>query len=405
VNPRYRVSCRAAVHPVLLVALSVLSLLGAAGPAHAGSRVSNPLRLGGRPFSCPDPDVFRVGGTEPYVAACTSDYGEGNPGRAGNAAFAMYVSRDLLHWRFRSFVFSPGHPPTQAEASTGDPRSGRFWSPEVHRIAGRWVVYFAAQRRLPVKTGHSLPFVLFVAWSDRLFGGRWRSRLLHYAGQFNAVTNNDQEAPGGVIDPSVARDPRTGGLDIAYTRQSDQIYVGQLSRDGLTMQPHIHLAFGTQYAWECDRPDTSVGGCCCVEGPVLSEDPQHGVLDLLFNAASTWTGTYKVGVAFSVDPMRTWTVYPHPILQSGGGLFGPGIGAQPVLGPDRNAYVFFHVQLHPAYNSQARYMALGKLHYVPGRTVLVPGPPPSPGAAPPPPRAVPVPEVDQGVVKRSEPWP
>ena len=168
--------------------------------------------------------------------------------------------------------------------------------------------------------------------------------------------------------------------------------MGRLSSDGLTMQPQIHRAFGIQYAWECDRLTPSLSGCCCVEGPVLSEDPQRGVLDLLFNAASTWTGTYKVGVAFSLDPLRSWVVYPQPILQSSRALYGPGIGAQPVLGPDRNTYVFFHVQLHPAYNSQARYLALGKLHYVPGRQILLP--------VPGPPREVLVPEIDWPPARR-----
>ena len=388
---------------LVLVALAVVALVGGSGgPGQAQARIPNPLQLGGQPLSCPDPDVFRNPGAGEYVAACTSDYGERNPGGAPNAAFPLYVSHDLRHWRFQSFVFPPGHLPSGVDPSTGQRTGGRFWSPEIHRIAGRWVVYFSAQLARPEPAGRKPPFDLFVAWTDRLFGGSWQTRRLHYGGQFNGVPNNDQEgAGGGVIDPSVARDPHTGALDIAYTWQSHLIYVGRLSPDGLTMQPRIHRAFGTQYGWECDRLKSSLSDCCCMEGPVLSADPQRGVLDLFFNSASTWTGTYKVGVAFSADALRSWVVYPHPILQTGHGLFGPGIGAQPVVGPDRNTYLFFHVQLHPAFNSQARYLALGRVHYSPRRTQLVPPPAPLTGRTPPaPPRAVQVPQVDSGVVER-----
>ena len=113
-----------------------------------------------------------------------------------------------------------------------------------------------------------------------------------------------------MIDPSVARDPSTGTLYIAYAKQTNQIYVGQLSADGLRMGDHIHLAFAPKYPWQCDPGPLGPHAGCVVEGPVLYADPQHGVMDLFFNSASTWRGSYKVGVAISADPMNNGTSIP-----------------------------------------------------------------------------------------------
>jgi arabinan endo-1,5-alpha-L-arabinosidase len=406
---------------LLSLLLALTSLVLGLSPVLSGSRASgaqttayhNPLISGsaGAPLSCPDPDVFRVPWENEYVAACTSDYGQANPGGAVQAAaLPMYVSHDLEHWSFQSFIFPPGHQPWLAEVGTGRASGGRYWSPEIHRIGGRWIVYFGARivpdrfRRVYHQTVEQGTFGLFVAWTDRLSSGRWHSSLLHYAGQFNAVPGNPQEVDGGVIDPSVARDPRTGQLYIAYAKQNNQIIIGKLNADGLTMETQLHVAFGPRYSWQCDPGPLGVGTGCCVEGPVLYADPQHQVLDMFFNSASTWRGTYKVGVAVTTDPMHHWTMYPQPILQSGNGLFGPGIGAQPVTAPDGATYMFFHVQLHPSHDAQARYLALGRLHYVAGDALPIPFPGAtptiSPQTAPYALDEIPVPQVENGVVPR-----
>ncbi len=391
---------------VVLLIAAALPITPALAQPSGGIRVQNPLQLASQPLSCPDADIFRVTWLNEWVAACTSDHGQHNPGGMVNAAFPMYVSRDLQHWQFRSFVFPPGKHPGLAVAPTSGYMDGRYWSPEVHRIAGQWVVYFAARidpaglersRHQSIEAG---TFGIFVAWGSRLFAGTWHTRLLHYTGQLNSVSSNPQEREGGVIDPTVARDPTTGTLYIAYAKQTNQIFVGQLSPDGLHMSEHIHLAFGPKYPWQCDPGPLGPHAGCVVEGPVLYPDSQHGVMDLFFNSASTWRGSYKVGVAISADPMKHWIIYPKPILQSGNGLFGPGIGSQPVVSPDGNTDVFFHVQLHPSHDSQSRYLAVGHLHYDNGAYVSLPttadpSQPPTPSV-----HLVPVPQVNVGMVER-----
>jgi hypothetical protein len=349
--------------------------------------VRNPLQYEGRPFSCPDPDVFNW--ARLYVASCTSDYGQDNPLPSGGmgplgAAFPIYVSRDLEHWRFRSFVFPPGRHPEQALASFGSWPGGRYWSPEIHHLGSYYEVYFSAVLNLGTIAWinrnyrqHLLPGTcgLFVAWSKRLFGGSWQSRLLHFPGQFNHVpgnaaddvatdygraqaASNSLELSGGVIDPTVAQDPRTGTLIMAWAKQPNFIFIGQLAADGLRMDHQVHLALAAGLPWECD-PDAR-GRHCVDEGPVLWWDRQNQQMDMFFNAGSTWKGTYKVGVAVSTD-LRRWYKYPRPILKSGNGLFGPGIGAQPFTGPGGQLDLAFHVQLRPSHESQARFLAVAQL--------------------------------------------
>lgn len=368
-------------HGLRFAAALVAVVLGlAAGPARTGAAFSpprvlaNPLAYGGRLFSCPDPDVFKLPGQERWVASCTSDYGQLNPrpgrsdyGRSG-AAFPIYetVGSSLKHWVFRSFIFPPGRHPPGALPPLGAAPGGRYWADEIHRIGRNWVAYFAAQMvptaADPVPRG---TFALYVAWTRNLFGGSWQSRLLHYSGQFNAVPGNAMEFSGGVIDPSVARNPQTGALDIVWAKQANLIFEGQLTPDGLSLEPHVSLAVTANLPWECNPNPT--GQHCVVEGPVLYADPVHrGLMDLFFNASGTWDDTYKTGIAVSADPQHLkWSVYPSPIDQSalGYGLQGPGIGAQPFVSPDGSLLMAVHLMTHATHASQERYLGFVNVSY------------------------------------------
>jgi hypothetical protein len=357
---------------------SLLLLVASAGADRASAAtLTNPLTLNGRPFSCPDPDVFRLPHAREWVAACTSDYGQDNPAGLREAALPLYSSHDLKHWRFRSFIFPPGRHPSLAEAPIGHWPGGRYWAPEIHYIDGRWVAYFGAALDPPifrVAYHHSVEpgtFGLFVAWTSSLFGGRWQSRLLHYPGQYNAVRGNGHELSGGVIDPSEAQDPRTGQRYLVWAKQSNQIWIGELSEDGLHLLPKpVRFIISPHYAWQC----APSGRSCVVEGPVLYWDSRQQVFELFYNADSTWQDSYKIGVAISTAPLlaRSWVPDPRPILQSSDRLHGPGIGAQPFVGPDGQLFLACHVQLHPSHASQARYLAILALSYDPQQTLKVP---------------------------------
>lgn len=357
---------------------STQALAEAAGHSSPQS-IEQPLRYGDQLFSCPDPDVFQMPGQERWVAACTSDYGQmnpiyGQPGYAHSAAaLPIYetTGKSFAHWQFKNFVFPPGRYPWAALPPQGNAPGGRYWAPEIHKIGKNWVAYFGAEIN-PQEFHKAFPgqqqggdFGMFVAWTRDLFGGNWHSRLLHYRGQFNNVPGNDQEHGGGVFDPSVARNPQTGQLDIVWAKQASQIFEGQLTPNGLAMRTSVHLVMAADKPWMC-HPDAARRHCV-LEGPVLASDPAHpGVMDLFANADGTWDDTYKTAVAVSLDPLHMkWTMVPQPIDvgNTGYGLQGPGIGAQPFRSPDGSWLMAVHLMTRATHSSQDRYLGFVHVNY------------------------------------------
>jgi GH43 family beta-xylosidase len=301
--------------------IAVLAVLVQSPPAHAALRYSNPLNdpKTGRALSCPDPHVIdlKKRGFR-YIMVCTTDL-------AANG-IAIKRSRDLVHWYPAGYVFPRKRQPWWAR--------GRFWAPEIYRIHGRWLVYFAGsvnsgKARLPLKTG---TMVLGVATSPALHGP-WRTRILHYGGQLGG------ERPGGTIDPSVARNPLTGRLYLFWARQSTQIWSGRLSPDGLRLLKGVRLVIKPSKSWEC-HPN------CVIEAP----EPffRDGSLNLLYSGSSTWDASYALGLALGTDPLSgTFAKLDQPVLRTGSRFIGPGHSSQPVTGPDGRTYVLYHALTAP----------------------------------------------------------
>ena len=297
------------------------------------STYTNPLRdAQGNPLTCPDPSVSdSPSGGYRYFLVCTSDYDA--------SSFPIRKSNDLVHWENVGYVFPEGKQPAWA---TPMGQGGRYWAPEIYRIGGKWVVYFATKRKTDGQ------FVIGVATADTL-RGEWTSKILHYSGQFNSV-NADHELHGGVIDPSVL-EGADGKLYLYYAKQSNQIWVGTLSDDGLTLQSDVHFLFGVTEPWE----ET------CVEGP----EPYmaNGKYYLLYSGASTWTGTYAVGVAEADTPYGPFTKKgPPPILHSGRGFIATGHSSHPTRGPDGNLYLLYHSLRQPSHVSNDRKLMLDRFY-------------------------------------------
>jgi arabinan endo-1,5-alpha-L-arabinosidase len=307
----------------ILLSLAIVTTAGA---------TTNPVRLYGAPMSCPDPDVFNYG--HQYVAACTSDFGQHNPEprehRMGPvpAAFPIYVSSDLQHWRFVNYIFPPGHSVRGAPAPTGQWPGGEYWAPEIHKIGARWVAYFGARL-----STNGPQMALFVAWTHHLFGGHWSSKLLY--------------RHHGVIDPSVAR--IGGRLFIVYCQQPSQIWGSELSADGLEMLPYERQIAHPTLAWEDGQKGSGVE-----DGPVLWRHDRRTFI--LYNAASTWNDSYKVGLLEQTTGGSWWKA-PQPLVRSGSRLVSVGIGAQPFRTP-KGLEVAVHVQFNPArHRMEGRYLS------------------------------------------------
>ena len=340
---------------VLIPPLAVLICLAGAAVASASLSYRNPLRnvRTGKALTCPDPHVIDVRrGAFRYFMVCTTDH-------AANA-IVIHKSRDLVHWYPAGYVFPKGRQPWWARHSTGR-HGGRFWAPEIYRIGPKWVVYFAAsvdrsKVRLPVKQGS---MVLGVASSPTL-GGPWRTRILHYRGQFNR-SNSAQELFGGTIDPSVVRSPLDGRLYLFWAVQANQIWAGRLSPDGMALDPHIGPVLKPSKPWECHPT-------CSIEAP----EPffRGRTLNLLYSAASTWDGSYVVGLVLGRN--GSYKKLDQPVLRGRGRFIATGHCSQPVTGPDGQTYILYHALTSPdpEHVSNHRLLMLGRVSGDGGRLVV-----------------------------------
>jgi len=266
-------------------------------------------------------------------------------------------------------VFPHGRQPYWARHSNGSHHGGLFWAPSIYRIEHRWTLYFAAQYN---RASHALgsahvrtrAMVLGVATS-RALAGPWRTKIIHYTGQFNADNpRRAREVHGGDIDPAVVRDPRSGQRYIFWAQQRRWIWEGALSRDGLRISPHIRPALGVTKAWECNHG-------CTIEGPLPLY--KNGKIYLLYSAASTWNASYKVGVAATtkaLDAARPFVKRSRPILRTANGFLGPGGTSGPVIGPGGQSLILYHAlirrQKRNGHNSAARMLMIGRLNWVGG---------------------------------------
>jgi beta-xylosidase len=352
----------------VLVALAMFVLAPATAASAWTLSYHNPLRnpKTGGPLSCPDPSVtYAPTPVISYVLVCTSGF--------DSDAFPIYTSPDLVHWRADGFVFPHGHQPGWAIHSTGGPAGGRYWAPEIDRIDGRWVVYYAAEYnaaklvlRIPGH-GRMAPGRMMIGYATATsLAGPWRTGVLHYAGQFNNLSS-EAEPLVPAIDPSIVEDPSTDQLYMFWSDQPNQIWAGELSPSGTTMEPQVREVLHVSEPFECDPRDHS----CTIEAP----EPFYvgGNFYLLYSGASTWDSSYAVGVASAPAPFGPFVKLGHPILRQGGGFYSTGHTSEPVLGPDGNAYILYHARTSPGVHrpSDTRYLMLARFGWANGWPTVV----------------------------------
>jgi GH43 family beta-xylosidase len=339
-----------------LASLGASAARAAITPPLVHNPLTNPKT--GKPLSCPDPTVIR----EPHrqysmYMVCTSDFErDGLP---------IWGSNNGVRWTKLGSVFPHGGGPSWAIPA--GKQHGRYWAPDLHWFGGHWVLYFAAQLTSTAQpTLNPAPegnWAIGVATTSDLRGGHWTTALLHYSGQFDALPSEkgNRELAGGVIDPNEFENPVTGDRYLVWAKQSNEIFLGQLSADGLTLAPGVQRILVPSTPWEC----ANLRGTCTIEGPVGYW--HDNVAYILYSASSTWSGSYAVGVAASTAPLSVpFTKDPDPILTSSGDLLGPGGTSEPVTAPDGSPIIYFHSLTDgpdKQHVSEQRYLTVGRFHY------------------------------------------
>ena len=307
---------------VLLCLLAVAGCGGSSKPA----RFTNPVFRG----DFPDPYVLRVGDT--YWAYATN---------SGGRNIQSLRSRDLVHW-------SGLHDAMPALAAWTTP--GKVWAPEVARVGGRYVMFYATYgtREGVQCVGRAVA---------RAPGGPFRD-----TGTDAFVCQPDE---GGSIDPDVFRDA-DGSLYLLWKNDGNccgkatYLYSQRLSPDASRLVGRrVRLLTADQWLWEGPL----------VEAPTLWHE--HGRYTLFFSASVYNSPDYAVGYATCAGPLGPCKSSPrNPILKSACRAAGPGHQAI-VQAPDGSDWIVYHAWKAGAIDrAPGRQLWLDRLEWKDGAPVV-----------------------------------
>jgi GH43 family beta-xylosidase len=264
----------------------------AVGPGGGGATLTNPLWDGA------DPCVVKHAGV---YYACGAEAG---------GCIAVYRSNSPVYRGERSVVWTP--------PARGWNRA-QVWAPELHRVRGRWYIYYAASdgRNATHRMG-----VLAAVSDDPQ--GRYVDGGQLYTGDDVARGSDNRWAIDGTVFEL------RGQLYFVWSGWEDErdvqhLYVARMS-DPLTISSNrLQICPNNCHPWE------KVGERHHERG--LHEGPQilrrFGRILLIYSCSGSWQPTYKLGLlhmAEDDDPMRpgAWTKFPTPVFSSTADVFGVG---------------------------------------------------------------------------------
>ncbi|WP_294358180.1 glycoside hydrolase family 43 protein [uncultured Sphingomonas sp.] len=248
----------------------------------------NPLLPSG-----PDPSIVRVGGTYYYMATLRN-------------RLAIRATTDMA-----KLADAPEHIVWTPPAS--GPNAQSIWAPELHRIDGKWFIYYTAAASGHDDDDHRGIFVLENASRDPL-QGTWIDR-----GRVNTRLS-------GIDGTTFA----TGGKRyFAYSP-----YVGPDSVLAIARMTNPWTLAGEETV--IARPDQTwerQGGRQILEGPAFLKGPK-GDLFLSYSGSACWSDDYAIGLLHAApgsDPLNaaSWHKQPTPVVAKNpaGGVFAPGHNA------------------------------------------------------------------------------
>ena len=201
-----------------------------------------------------------------------------------------------------------------------------LWAPELHHLDGVWYIYFAAC--VPGDPIHHM-YVLQNSSADP-FRGEWTMQ---------AVAGMDDRfaIDGTVLTTQQGRFFIWSGWE-GYENVRQDLYLAPM-RSPTEVEPVKILLSQPEYNWE------KVGD------PLVNEGPQvlvrENTVNLLYSASGSWTDAYCLGLLTAQadsdlsDP-TSWTKHDAPILESAGGVFGPGHNGFAQSPDGSTDYIIYH---------------------------------------------------------------
>lgn len=268
--------------------LAAAALLIAAAPLLAAPRAPllvNPLLPSG-----PDPWIVQEGGVFFYMATL----GDRLAIRRTHDLAKLADAEERVVWR----------------PSPGRANGRSIWAPELHRIDGRWYIYYTAAHSDHDDDAHRGVFVLENAAADPL-KGKWIDR-----GRVNTRM-------AGIDGTTFAIGRDRYFVYSPYAGPDSVLAIARMANPWTLAGAETIIARPDQ-AWERQ------GGRQILEGPEFLQGPR-GDLFLSYSGSACWSDGYAIGLLHArsgSDPLRaaSWTKLPRPVFATtpAGRVFAPG---------------------------------------------------------------------------------
>jgi GH43 family beta-xylosidase len=269
-----------------LVFLLFMSGICRATSADTTGMFKNPLLASG-----PDPWVVRHNGMYYYMHTT----GHNLVMRKTKNMSALAQSTETVIWR----------PPAKG------PNARDIWAPELHRLNGKWYVYYTAGSSDSIHPQHT--FVLENTAEDPTTGS-WTDK-----GQIADPAHPEHFAIDGTLFEHKGNNyfiwSGHNGKDAVQ-----RLYIARMKDPWTLASSKVEIA-APQYPWEQNGIN---------EGPEILRNTK-GEVFLVFSACGCWTENYILGIMKlkpGADPLQpaSWIKSPEPVLQSKpeNGAYAPG---------------------------------------------------------------------------------
>ncbi|MGX5731356.1 glycoside hydrolase family 43 protein [Pseudoxanthomonas beigongshangi] len=292
------------------------ALLLHAAAAHAGEPATfrNPLLPSG-----PDPWIARDGGIYYYMGT----HGDRLAIRKTRDLARLAEATETTIWR----------PPASG------PNAQSIWAPELHRIDGKWYVYYTAAASGHDDDKHRGVFVLENENADPTVG-KWRDRgrLATRHPGIDGTTFSVGDKRYFVYSPYVGPDSVLAivAMSNPWTLAGEETIIARPDQ-----------------AWERQ------GGRQILEGPEFLAGPK-GDLFLSYSGSACWSDDYAIGLLHArpgSDPLdaASWIKSPEPILAKNpaGNVHAPGHNGFFDM-PDGTTWIVYHANPGPDMKCTAR---------------------------------------------------
>lgn len=211
------------------------------------------------------------------------------------------------------------------------PNAHSIWAPELHRLDGKWYLYYSATASGHKDDAHRAVFVLENTGPDPM-KGTWVDR-----GRINTAYAG---IDGSVFDHG-------GKRYFVYSP-----YVGPTSGLAIAEMENPWTLKGTEsILTQADQPWEQKGGRQIVEGPEFLLGPK-GDLFIVYSASACWSDDYALGLLHApagADPLdpTAWSKSAQPVFRSANGVYATGHNGF-FMSPDgKEHWIIYHANPGP----------------------------------------------------------